>query len=108
MIQLKENLSEMVKDYYWFISKGGNFVQSNFNSLQKPNQMSERKCRAVFLTDNKWYLTQRVQIFYLPCIWCEKVKFVRFMKAQITRSWIKLYRPRHMHYARTSVRGTLQ
>ena len=28
-------------------------MQSNFNSPQKPNQMSERKCLAVFLKDNK-------------------------------------------------------
>ena len=29
-------------------------MQIDFNSLQKPNQMSEQKCRAAFLTDNKW------------------------------------------------------
>ena len=29
-------------------------MQNNFNSLQKPNQLSERKCLAVFLKDNKW------------------------------------------------------
>ena len=76
-------------------------MQSNFNSLQKPYQMSARKCRAVFLTDNKWSLTQHFQIFCLPLIWCEHDYFVLLMKAQITRKWIKLYRPFYMHYART-------
>ena len=83
-------------------------MQSNFNSLQKPNQMSERKCRSVFLTDNKWSLTQHVQIFCLPLIWCENGNFVFLMKTQITRTWIKLYRPFYMLYARTRVGDTLQ
>ena len=84
-------------------------MQSNFNTLQKPNQMSERKCRAVFLTDNKWFLTQHVQIFCLPLIWCENASFVGFffMKAQIARKWIKLYRPFYMPYARTRVGDAL-
>ena len=43
-------------------------MQNNFNSLQKQNQMSEQKCLAVFLTDTKWSLTQRVQIFCQPLI----------------------------------------
>ena len=29
-IQLKEKLSELVKAYYWFISKGGNFDAKKF------------------------------------------------------------------------------
>ena len=68
-------------------------MQSNFNSLQKPHEMSEQKCRAVFLTDNKWSLSQCVQIFCLPLICCENANFMLLMKAQITRKWIKLYRP---------------
>ena len=41
-------------------------MQSNFNSLQKPNQMSERKRLAVVLKDNKWSLVaQSIQIFCL-------------------------------------------
>ena len=108
-IQLKEKLSEMSKIYYWFISKGGNFnAQNNFNSLQRPKQMSERKCRAVFLTNNKWSLTQHVQTFCLPLIWCENVNFVLLMKAQITRKCIKLYRSFYMHNARTRVGDALQ
>ena len=66
-------------------------MQSNFNSLKKTNQMLERTCRAVFLTDNMWSLAQRVQIFCLPLIWCENDNFMLLMKAQITRKWIKLY-----------------
>ena len=50
-------------------------MQSNFKSLQKPNQMSEQKCLAVFLTDNKWSLTQRVHFFCQPLIWCENAIF---------------------------------
>ena len=80
-------------------------MQSSVNSLQKSN---ERKCRAVFLTDNKWYLTQHVQIFCLLLIWCENANFVFLMKAQITRKWIKLCRPFYMHYARTRVGDALQ
>ena len=53
-------------------------MQSNFNSLQKPNQMSERKCRAVFLTDNKWFLTKHVQILSLPLILVRKCQFCAF------------------------------
>ena len=83
-------------------------MQSNFNSLQKPNLMSERKCRTVFFMDNKWSLTQHVQIFCLPLIWCENPKFVLLMKVRITRKWIKFYRPIYMHYARTRVGDTLQ
>ena len=56
LIQSKEKLSEMVKIYYCFISKGDNFDAKQFNSLQKPNQISEPKCQAEFLTDNKWSL----------------------------------------------------
>ena len=51
-------------------------MPSNFNSLQKPNQMSERKCLAVFLKDNKWSFAQCVQIFCLSLIWWENVNFV--------------------------------
>ena len=83
-------------------------MQSNFNSLHKSNQMSERKCRAVFLTDNKRSLEQRIQFFCLPLIWCENANFVHLMKSQITRKWIKLCRPLFMHYARTRVGDTLQ
>ena len=49
----------MIKVYYT-----GSFQRElismlgNFNSLQKPSQMSERKCLAVFLNDNKWSLAQ--------------------------------------------------
>ena len=82
-------------------------MQSNFNSLQKPSQMSERNCRAVFLTDNKWSLAQHVQIFCLPLIWCENASFVLLMKTQTTRKWM-LHRPLHMHYARTRVGDTFQ
>ena len=62
-------------------------MQSNFNSLQKPNQMSERKCLAVFLKDNKWSLAQCDQIFclHVPLIWWENANFVLLIKAQITR-----------------------
>ena len=66
-------------------------MQSNFKSQQKPNRMSDRKCRAIFLTDIKRSLVQRVQIFCLPLIWCEKAIFV--LLAQITRKWMKLYKP---------------
>ena len=83
-------------------------MHSKSNSLQKPHQMSEQKCQAVFLTDNKWSLTQRVQIFCLPLIWWENANFKLLMKAQITREWIELYRPLYMHYARTLVGDTLQ
>ena len=65
-------------------------MQSNFNTLQKTNQMSERKCRAVFVTDNKRFLTQHVQIFCLPFIWYENANFEFLMKAQIICKWIKL------------------
>ena len=78
-------------------------MQSNFKSLQIHNQMSEQKCVAVFLTDNKWSLTQRVQIFCQPLFWCENAIFFWL----ITRKWIKLNRPLYMHYARTRVRDTL-
>ena len=83
-------------------------MQRIFNTLQKPNQMSERKCRAVFLTNNTQAMTQHVKIFCLSLIWCENVTFVLLLKAQITRKWIKLYRPFYMHYARTRVGNTLQ
>ena len=82
-------------------------MQSNFNSLQKPNQMSKRKCLAVFFKGNKWSLAQCVQIFCLQLIWWENANFVLLMKAQITRIWIKLHRPLYMHYARTRVGDTL-
>ena len=61
-------------------------MQSNFNSLQKPDQMSKRKYRAVFITDNKWSLAKRVQIFCLALIWCKNANFVLLMKAQIDNS----------------------
>ena len=83
-------------------------MQSNFNSLQKPNQLSERKCLAVSLKDNKWSLAQCVQIFCLHLIWWENANIVLLIKAQITRMWIKLHRPLYMHYARTLVGDTLQ
>ena len=83
-------------------------MQSNLNSLQKPHEMSEQKCRAVILMDNKWSLSQRVQIFCLPLSWCENANFMFLMQAQITRKWIKLYRPLYVHYARIRVGDTLQ
>ena len=83
-------------------------MQSNFNNRQKPNQMSERKCLAVFLKDNKWFLAQCVQIFCLPLIWWGNANSVLLMKAQITRMWIKLHRPLYMHYVLTHVGYTLQ
>ena len=83
-------------------------MQINFNSLQKPNQMSERKCLAVFLKDSKWSLAQCVQICCLPLICWYNVNFVLFMKAQITRMWIELHRPFYMHYAWTRIGDTLQ
>ena len=82
-------------------------MQSIFNGLQKPNQMSERKCLAVFLKDNKWSLAQCVQFFCLPVIWWVNAIFVLLMKAQITRMWIKLHRPLYMHYVWTLVGHTL-
>ena len=33
--------------------------------------------------------------------WWENANFVRLMKAQITRMWIKLHQPLYMNYART-------
>ena len=83
-------------------------MQSNFNSLQKPTQMSEQKCRAVFLMDNKWSMAQRVLIFCLSFIWCKNVNFVLLIKAQITRKWIELYQPFYKQYARTRVVDTIQ
>ena len=83
-------------------------MQSNFNSLQKPNQMSERKCLAVFLKNNEWSLAQRVQIFCLHLIWWKNANFDRLMKAEITPKWIKLRRRLYMHYARTRVGDTIQ
>ena len=83
-------------------------MQSIFNGLQKPNQMSEQKCLAVFLKDNKWSLAQCVQLFCLPVIWWVNAIFVFLMKVQITRLWIKLHRPLYMHYVRTPVGHTLQ
>ena len=50
-------------------------------AISTSNQMPERKCGAVFLTDNKWSLAQHVQICCLPLIWCENVNFVLLMKA---------------------------
>ena len=73
-------------------------MQSNFSSLQKPNQMSERKCREVFLTDNNWSLAQRVQTFCLSSIWCENANFVLLKQAEITRKRIKLYQLFFMHF----------
>ena len=63
-------------------------MQINFNSLQKPGQMSERKCQAVFLKDNKWSLAQCVQIFCQPLILWESANSVLSLKAQITHMWI--------------------
>ena len=86
-------------------------MQSNFSSLQKPNQMSERKCRAVFLTDNEWSLTQNVQFFCLPFSdLVQKCQFCAFNESTdtVTRKWAKLYRPFQMHYARARVGNTLQ
>ena len=83
-------------------------MKSNFNSLQKPNHMSERKCLAVFLKENKWSLAQHVQIFCQPLIWCKNANFVLLMKVQITRMWIKLHQPLYVNYAWTRVGDTLQ
>ena len=75
-IQLKEKFSEMIKVYYWFMSKGGGGLFRC--SLQKPYQMSDRKCLAVFLTDNKWSLAQHVQIFCQPLRFGAKMPILCF------------------------------
>ena len=106
-IKLKEN-QKWLKFTIGLFQREIISMQSNFNTLQKPNQMSEQNCRAVFLTDNSRFLTQHVQIFCLPLIWCENANFVFLMKAQITRKWIKLNRPFNMPYAQTHVGDTLQ
>ena len=69
LIRFKEKLSEMVKFTIGLFQRELISMQSNFNSLQKVNKMSERKCLAVFLKDNKWSLAQYVRIFCLPLIW---------------------------------------
>ena len=83
-------------------------MQNIRNSLQKPNQMSKRKSREVFLTDNKWPSAQRAQIFCLLLVWYENGNVVLLMKVQITRKWIKIHWPLYMHYAQTRVGDTLQ
>ena len=55
--------------------------------------MSERKYRAVVLTEIKWFLAQRVQMFRSTFDRCENANFsVLLMKAQITRKWINIGR----------------
>ena len=49
-IQLKEQLKFTIG----LFQRAVIMMQSNFNSLQKPNKMSEQKCLAVVLTDNTW------------------------------------------------------
>ena len=53
--------------------------------------MSELKCPAVFLKNNKWFLAQCVKIFWLPLIWWGNANFLHVIKAQITRMWIELH-----------------
>ena len=66
---IKGKLSEMLKFTIGLFQREIISMQSNFNSLQKPHEMSEQKCRAAILTDNKWSMSQRVQIFCLPLMY---------------------------------------
>ena len=62
-IRLRETFSERLKFTIVLFQMELISMQSNFNSPQKPNQMLEQKCMAVFLKNNKWPLAQCVQIF---------------------------------------------
>ena len=77
-IRLKEKLSEMVKNYYWFISKGGSFDAA---CKKKPNQMSERKCQAVFLTERSgpWHSIVQSSVLTRKCIKLHRFTCIMFV-----------------------------
>ena len=82
-------------------------MQSNCNSLQKPYQMSERKCLAVFLKDNEWSLAQCSNLLSTFDL-VGKCQSCAFNKSTGNSHVDGIYLQFYMHYARTRVGDTLQ